>query len=208
MDSSKEFQLARGVEVSNMAGIQEGYDVKLAPNGHSTFIVNVSAERLSSVFEKLAAEVREPGFLLLEVASHESVELQLRKESSDPFHKDVYYLDNISHQGFFELLGPRLDLLVHDGGVNFGFGSGQGTDEVFVGPYKVLYIYADEPGKYERVLKQLGFARLQPLKTVWDNFTLDSPGKRNVLRDEDTTVELMIERLKGSGLYFAERRES
>ncbi|MCA8975868.1 MAG: hypothetical protein KDC98_14195 [Planctomycetes bacterium] len=203
----KPFQLARGVTVSDLAGIHEGYSMAVAPKGHTVFTVNVSAERLGEVFRRLSAEVVEPGFLLLETGTHESVEKTLRKSATDPFHKDVYYLDRITHADLLGILGRHGELLVQDGGINFGFGSGTGIDEVFVGPYKVVYIYADAPEKYVRALEESGFGREPQLRTVWENFTQESPGSRHVLTDVATTIQDLIAELESEGLYLAERRE-
>jgi hypothetical protein len=205
---SSTFRLARGVAVADLSGIHEGYSVEAAPRGHAVFTVNVSAERMRTVFERLASEVSDPGFLVLEVGTHESVEKTLRKSSTDPFHKDVYYLDALSHEGLREILDRHGDLLTHDGGIHFGFGGSGGIDEVYVGPYKILHIYANAPEKYVRALQDLGFVGEPRLKTVWDNFTAEAPGKRMVLTDVKTTIWSLIEELKTQGLYFAERRDA
>ena len=201
------FRLARGISVADLSGIHEGYSVKQAPQGHTVFTVNVSAERMGAVFRRLASEVSDPGFLVLEVGTHESVEKTLRNSPTDPFHKDVYYLDALSHEGLLEILERYGELLIHDGGINFGFGGSGGIDEVFVGPYKILYLHAETPENYVRVLDDLGFAREEQLKTVWDNFTQGSPGSRRVLTDAKTTIWSMIDELQEEGLYFAERRD-
>ena len=203
----KAFCLPRGISVPDLSGIHEGYSATLAPKGHTVFTINVSAERMDTVFRRLSSEVAEPGFLLLEVGTHESVEKTLRESPTSPFHKDVFYLDALTHEGLLEILRRHGDLLVQDGGINFGYGSGSGTDEVYVGPYKVMYIYSDTPEKYVRALDALGFIREPQLRTVWNNFTKDSPGNRRVLTEVKTTIWDVIAELKGEGLYFAERRD-
>ena len=204
----REFQTVEGVKVADLTGVFEGYCVQQATEGPWVFTVNVSAERLFPVFRKLAVQVNDPGFFLFETGSHRDVEEQLRKSPADPFHKDVFYLDGIDVERALQLISEHERNLVHDGGVNFGYGSHEGTDEVFVGPYKILYIYADDPGKYREVLDELGFPRRDPLVTVWDNFGPDSPGERGILPDAKPTRWEMIEILMSQGLYFAERRES
>ncbi len=201
------FQVARGIDVPSLSGIHEAYATEVATNGQTTFTVNVSADRLEAVFDVLSSEISDPGFLLLEVSTHLSIEKTLRQSSSDPFHKDVYYLDGISHQQLLDIFKRYGELLIHDGGINFGYGGRVGVDEVFVGPYKVLYIYTGTAEKYEHALGKLGFQKEQNLKTVWDNFTSESPGRRNTVTVENKTIWNVIEELKDSGLYFAERRE-
>ncbi|MEO8628050.1 MAG: hypothetical protein ABI612_08095 [Betaproteobacteria bacterium] len=204
---NKAFQVARGIDVPSLSGIHEAYAIELAPNGQTIFTVNVSADRMEAVFDVLSSEVSEPGFLLLEVGTHLSIEKTLRQSSSDPFHKDLYYLDGISHQQLLDILKLYGELLIHDGGVNFGYGGRVGVDEVFVGPYKVLYIYTGAAEKYEHALGKLGFQMEDSLKTVWDNFTSESPGRRNTVTVENKTIWNVIDELKDYGLYFAERRE-
>lgn len=200
------FRLARGITVPDLSGIHEGYSAKLAPKGHTVFTVNVSADRVDTVFRRLSSEVSDPGFLLLEVGTHESVEKTLRKSPTDPLHKDVYYLDSLTHERLLRILDRHVEVLVHDGGINFGFGGSSGVDEVFVGSYKIVYIYSDAPEKYVHALDDLGFKREPQIKTVWDNFTQQSPGSRQVL-DVEPTIWDVIEELKETGLYFAERRD-
>ena len=201
------FQLPRGIRIADSSGIHEGYEETKMPQGHWTFRINVSAENIPRVFKRLAQEVGNPGFFLLEVGTHRDEEAKLRKQPSDPFHKDVYYLDGQNTTQALAIFDAYRDLLVHDGMVNIGFGSHQGKDEVFVGGYKIFEVYADHPEKYRTALKELGFRQEKKLRTVWDNFTLQSPGERNVLKDSSKTIWDMVEELKAKGLYFAEHRE-
>ena len=89
----------------------------------------------------------------------------------------------------------------------FGFGFHSGRDEVFMGPYKIVYVYADAPERYHVVLEDLGFEQRQPLRTVWKNIGPDSPGSRGMLDDANPTRWQMIEALELQGLRYAERRE-
>ena len=83
---------------------------------------------------------------------------------------------------------------------NFGFGSHQGHDEVFVGPYKMFEIYADTPEKYRLVLQDLGLKQQDPLKTVWENFRQDAPRRRNRI-DGKPSIWDMLDELKKRGFY-------
>ncbi len=202
------FRLVRGVHVEDLSRIREGYSVRVSEEGHSVFTVNVSAERLRAVFERLTSLVVDPGFLVLEVGTNETVERSLRVSSDDPLHNDVFYLDGMTHRELLELMDRGGELLIHDGGIQFGYGSGSGKDEVFVRAYKILSVFADDPDKYHRALSELCIERVAKLRTVWDNFTPDSPGSRRVLDDGRRSIWDLIEELKGAGLYLAERRES
>ena len=203
------FKLVKGCEAGSLEGIHEGYSVDAA-KGYSVFTINVSAENIPTVLLRLVEEIRGPVFFLIEVGTHRDEEAKPRKKDSDPFHKDVYYLDGLSPEKARDIFVRYRDVLVDDGGVTFGIGShGKPPfqDEVFVGPYKVLYVYASEPGKYTNALEKLGFRKEAKIKTVWDTFTTDTPGKRNVLTGAKTTIWQMIEELTKEGLYLAERRE-
>lgn len=137
---------------------------------------------------------------------NESEELKLRNNETDPFHKAVYYLDGIDFKRAETVFRSHECLLVHDGMVNFGFGSYKGHDEVYVGGYKIFEIYADSPEKYRYKLAELGIPQTKDLRTVWDNFDKDSPGRRNVLSEKPTIWD-MLEQMKSEGFYRAETRE-
>ncbi|MHC5020073.1 MAG: hypothetical protein ACYTGX_08175, partial [Planctomycetota bacterium] len=142
------FQLVAGVEVPDLTGIHEGFSSRATARGYHQITVNVSAPRLEQTVLGLAKRVAEPGFLVLEVPCEEAVEAELREDDGAPFHRDVYYLDGIDYQRFASLVQSEAPILIEDGEVNFGFGSHDGYDEVFVGAYKIVSIYAEEPRKY------------------------------------------------------------
>jgi hypothetical protein len=131
---------------------------------------------------------------------------RLRKGSSDPFHRDVYYLDGLTWPVADGIFTSYEVLLTHDGEANFGYGSHTGHDEVLVGAYKIFYVYADNAEKYQVALQEMGFQETPQVKTVWHTFTQQSPGRRNVLTDANPTIWQMAEELKEKGLYLAERR--
>ncbi len=203
------FKLVKGCEASNLDGVHEGYSVRAA-EGYSAFTINVSAENIGKVFQRLSELPREPVFFLIEVGTHRDEETKLRKKDTDPFHKDVYYLDGLARKEALEIFSRYSRLLIDDGGVTFGIashGKKPYQDEVFVGSYKVFEIYSSDPQKYEAALIDLGFHKEDSLKTVWQTFTRNSPGNRHVLVHAEKTIWQMIEELKKEGLYLAERRE-
>lgn len=134
----KPFQLPRGIEIADLSGIREAYSISKTEDGYYALTINVSAERIEPVFARLASEVKPPAFLLLETGTHRDVEKELRKNDTDPLHKDVYYLDGQTWADAKAKLAAYTHLLTHDGGINFGFGSHEGHDEIFVGPYKIF----------------------------------------------------------------------
>lgn len=203
-----EFKLAVGVHVTDLSGISEGYTVAKTAQPYSVITVNVSADRLEEVFLSLAELVNTPGHVIVEIPTNEEVEKQLRENDQAPFHKDVYYLDGVGFDALKALFVSYAQFFVDDGGVTFGFGSHQGYDEVFVGRYKVMLIYAADPDKYIQKLDKLGYERRDPLRTVWDNLSPIAPGYTEVVTVEGKTVYDLVERLVEQGFYLAERRAS
>ena len=195
------------MKAPDLSGIEEGYQFIESDQGYFVFTINVSAENISNTFQHLAVHVEAPGFLVLEIPTHEDIEKEIRESESDPYHNDVFYLDGIDFNKAKAVIDPIENLLINDGMIHFGFGSHAGHDEVFIGPYKIFTIFAEEPGKYVAALKELGIPEVESLKTVWDNFTEDTPGQRFALDDVETTIYEIVDGLKEEGLYFAERRE-
>lgn len=202
-----QFVVANGCEVADLTGVHEGYSVRPA-DGYVAFTINVSAPNIPATFLRLSALPQEPVFLTVEVGTHRDVEATLRKTPADPFHTDVYYLDGLSHDAARGVFRSYERLLTHDGGVKFGVGShATRHDEVFVDGYKVFAVYTVEPEKYRAALTTLGLREEPAIKTVWQTFTRESPGKRRVLSGGGKTIWEMVKELKGRGMYLAERRE-
>ncbi len=206
-NSDKIFKIVEGIKVDNLSGIFESYSIEKSPKGYSTITINISAQNIIPIFKQLAQNVKELGFLLIEVGTHQDIEKTLRKSDHDPFHKDVYYLDGMKWKDAEKIINQYEHQFSQDGLVNFGFGSHSGYDEVYVSSYKVFYIYANEPEKYLKALNRLKIPKVDRVKTVWSNFNHKSPGRRLALSNCKPTIWGIIERLKERGLYLAERRE-
>jgi hypothetical protein len=206
-EGKQTFVVADGCEVADLTDVHEGYSENAA-DGYTVFTINVSAPKIPSTFLQLAQLPKPPVFFTIEVGTHRDVETTLRKTDAAPFHEDVYYLDGLSQHDALKVFGAYDRLLSHDGGVKFGIGShATKHDEVFLDGYKVFHVYTTEPEKYRTVLATLGFRQEPKLKTVWQTFTRESPGKRGVLKGSPKTIWEMVEELKKQGLYLAERRE-
>ncbi len=202
----KRFNIVKGVYTSNLEGIHEEYSIV----EHKNFCqinINVSAENIENVFRDLCTKVRTPGFLLLEHGTNAKIEEQIRKSDTDPFHKDVFYLDGLDIKHFLALYNQYKDLLVNDGEINYGFGSHVGTDEVYVGPYKIFTIFTNESDKYIDVLSKNNIPKVDRLKTVCNNFSEESPGCRMTIKINGIDIYEMVEQLSKEGLYLGERRE-
>lgn len=201
------FKLVKGVHVPNLQGIHEGYKME-SKEDYTFFSVNVSEENIENLFKKLCSCVRTPAFLVIEVPTNGKVEEKIRKNDTDPFHNDVYYLDGGSYIDLLNVFDKYKELLINDGFINFGFGSHKGYDEVFIVDYKIFHIYTDEPEKYLKVLNELGIKADENYKTVWENFSHQSPGGVLSIEVDGLTIYDMVEELKKSGLYLSERREN
>ncbi len=204
---SATFELVTGVEVPDLTGIHEGFSSRGTARGYHQLTVNVSAPRLQETVLALAAQVESPGFMVLEVPCEEATEAALREDDGAPFHRDVYYLDGIAFTRFAAIIRDNASVLIEDGEVNFGFGSHDGYDEVFVGAYKIVSIYAEDPRKYIDALVGLRFGMEDQVRTIWDNISIDAPGRRRSLAVDGRTVRDLIAELRDEGLYLAEQRE-
>jgi hypothetical protein len=203
----RKLKFVRGVQVAAPSDLHEAYTVTEYKTGSWVFTVNVSADRIRSTFVNLVQEVRNPGYFVLEVGTPPQEERALRRVEKDPYHKDVYYRDGISHNWAIDNFNKHDVLFVHDGRTQVGFGSHRGLDEVYLGPYKLFRILTNSPGKYISALRLLQFPREERLRTVWKTFTPQTPGRRNPLPESPALVERTISDLRARGLYFAERRD-
>lgn len=158
------------------------------------------------MFLSLVGRIPGPGYFVLETGTKKAEEEKLRTQPTDPFHCDVWHLDGLQPGDAIALFREYERLLVHDGMVRFGFGSHAHVDEVFVGAYKLFYLYALDPTPVTTLLRDLGFPEVTDLRTVWQNFTQQRPGSRRALTDERPSVNDLLAALRPRGLYLAERR--
>lgn len=206
-DSGHGFRLARGVSADDLTGVVEGYSVGDTVEGYVQITINVSAENISGAFLSLCQQVKTPGFLVLEVAMKESEEEKLRSGPNDPYHNDIYYLDDLTYTELRRIYREHEEMFVHDGLVNVGFGSHDGVDEVLIGGYKIFSILAANPQKYVTALNDLGFVECDTLISVWDNFTDSTPGHRTSLPVKGKDIYDIVDELTKRGMYHSEVRE-
>jgi hypothetical protein len=156
------FQPVRGVEIPSAHLLRQGHEV--TPY-HDMCLVraNVSAEHLDALFRRAVALMHAPLCLILELPCHESRERELRSSSVDPFHRDVYYIDNLSHEEVLGIYERYCELLVHDGMVYYGVGSQEG-EEIFVASYKLVSIYTRQYAALENVLAELDIPKVDSAK--------------------------------------------
>ena len=201
-----QFKLAKGCNVKDLSGIEEGYEFN--DNGKFvTFTLNISRENIEKYFFHLASYVNKPSFFLLEHPTNEKIEKKLRKSDESPTHKDVYYRDNLDFEDLSSIWDKCSNFCLDCGMTNFGFGSHEGIDEVFITRYKICYILSGNHEKYLNALAELNMPHVEKLKTVWDNINYENPGETSSLKFEDKTIYDVVEDLKEDGLYFYEHRE-
>lgn len=200
------FSVVKGCHVTCLDGIEESYSVRKI-NERYQISINVSAENIDNVFSTLCMKVKTPAFLVLEHGTNATIEESLRECETDSFHKDIYYFDGLETESFLQRYDQYKELLINDGFINYGYGSHNTTDEVFVGPYKIFTIYTNEIEKYLDSLLELSIPRVEVLKTVWDNVSVDTPATRMSVKYNEKDIYNMIEELTKTGLYFAERQE-
>ena len=208
----KPFYLAQGNEAPHLEGIHPCYDVvkRLRPsNGkpYYSFMANVSIENLLPMLTAFCRQLDEPGFFLCELPASQQEEERLRQSEEDPFHCDVFYKDGCSNEELLRLLSLYGKWFIADGMSCFGFSSHKTKDEIYVGPYKIVYVYTDDFDRYRTFLETCGLPYEPDMKTVWDNFTEDEPGQCTLVTLEGKTVYDIVETLRKDGLYFSEHRE-
>jgi hypothetical protein len=206
--SNNGFEFAKGVSVSAPEKISEGFCCSVNEKGYTVITINVSRKKIGPTFLRLASLVKSPSYFIYEVPTNEKVENSLGSKEPEIYHKDVYYLDGKDIAACKTIFRKYEQYFVDDGMVCFGFGYHKGTDEVFVGRYKVFEVYAQEPNKYIQELSEMGFKQSPKLTTVWDTFTPKTPGKCERLTLQGKTIYNVAEELKEIGFYYAERREN
>ena len=201
-----QFKLADGVSVSNMDGIHECYEI-LDKESFFSFAINISIDKLEKILREFCAQLTEPCFFILEIPTNEKDEQELRRNETDPFHTDVYYLDGVTTKDLDFIIDTYGDLLIHDGMVRFGFASHTSQDEIFVSKYKITYIFTQDKELYQSMLYKFDIAFEESIKTVRSNFTYDEPGQCRSISRGGKDIYMIADELKEKGLYFAQRRE-
>lgn len=203
------FQLAKGIEISDISRVQEAYCITKEKD-YFLLRINVSGEKIENMFLELSKKVKQPAFFILETPTNKEIEERLRKTPQDDFHKDVFYLNSLNYNGLQIFFNKYKETLIHNGGISFGYSSystgGQVMDEVYVGSYKIFHIYTNEPHKYEFLLKKHDYAKKDKLITLRDVINRDNQGTRIISLPGALQPYKLIEELEKEGLEFAERR--
>lgn len=194
--------MVKGCRINDPSLLYEGYEPT-----DSGFMANVNADKLQSVFESFILLHNEYCFVILEVPTNAKEESALTSGGTQPFHKDVYYLDGLSPERAVAFLRVYGEWLVHDGMSSFGIGIHSGANEIVLDKYNVVTVYTKTPQKYSGFFEAQGIYEVRDLKTAWDYFTHDKPGDTFLYEYKGKNIYDLVEHLKQYGLYFAERRE-
>lgn len=200
------FRLVRGLAVTDLGGVHEGYMARPGEGDLTQLTANVSAERLAEVILALAAEVREPSVLILDVPAREAAPREPGRAPS--LCRDVFEMDHMTHARFASFFRRHAEVLVHDGHTWLWYGTGDGREYVLVGMMKVVRVGTDDPHKFMRVLDGLGYEEEPELHTAADNLSKENPAFAQMIDVRGRTVYDVVEALKRDGLYLLERREA
>ena len=191
------FQLVQGVSADNLEGIHSAYCI--CANGISAVL---SAELIGKAVEDLLKSFEEPVFFFVELPCSDDEEKKFRKSKTDPFHYNLYYLDNCTLSVADAIMKCYGDLLINDGLCRFGFGSHKNGEEIYCLNYQNISVYG-EAAKFEPVFAGLGAAKEDEIKNLWDNFTKDTPGTSLSVEINGETVYDIPVKLKSEGMYLS-----
>jgi len=212
IQSSPDFQLAKGVYATNLDGVHEGYRLGSSEmhegESYTLIEVNASAPHLLSTFIALAKVLDHEGiqdYFYLEVPETKSEEEAHPVGQRNTSHSKVYYLDSPDYATLQDVVESNSDLLFNSGFAIFGIGSNVRKEEIGVEDYKTILIRSSHPEKFAAVLDQLHFKSNPHLKTVGQTITHKTPC---YVRCYKSTHELqdLVSKLQKQGLYYYETR--
>ena len=193
-------KMVEGCQVPFPERLFEGYEM-----GTRYTCLHLDACRIPLAVEKFLERRRgEKVFFILELPTN----IQNEPEPERVFHKDIYYLDNLTPAQALDLMGEYGELLVRDGMSAFGFGGQESGDEIMVEKYNLVTLWAKRPVKWKPLLEEVGLPEQEHLVTAGETFDRDHPGRCRTVTVDGLTVYDLPERLKDRGLYFAERRKT
>lgn len=195
------FMLTEGVSAENLDGVHSAYFAD--ENGISAVL---DAQLLTPVAEAVIEKLAEPVFFFLELPCSEDEEKELRKSKSDPFHYKVYYLDGCTIPVARAIMKRYGELLVNDGISRFGFGSHKTGEEIYFLEYQNISLFGKRE-VYEPIFKKLSVPFEKDYRTLWDNFSQETPGSCFAVEINGETVYDIPIHLKSEGMYLAETLE-
>lgn len=203
------FATVRGNHVPQAAILKEGYEISLRDGIAFSIRANVSSEKIDSVFRASLTRLPDPLVFILESPCNQIREVELRKQPTDPFHRDVFFMDGLDCGRLLKIYSRFQELLIHDGFINFGVRSRKSGDEVFVGAYKIFNFFGQSPNRFEDILAEFAIPKTERLITAWDTFTYEAPGEKSRCEVDGIGIYDMLETLiREHGLFHAKTIES
>lgn len=192
------FKLVQGVSADNYDRVHSAYSVD-----NESISATVSEELMQPLLLQLVKQLSEPVFFFLEVPCSKDEEKELRRSKSDPFHYNLYYLDNCTVPVAEAIVKRYGQLLVNDGLCRFGFGSHNGQEEIYCLKYQVMFL-SGKTDKFKKCFEKLDIPCEKDFLTLWDTFSDDAPGTSFAVEINGESVDDIKENLQAEGLYFAD----
>ena len=193
-------KLRKGCRVPFPEKLLEGYEYK-----ESHFTANVNADKIEGLLSHFIAMHHEPIFFILELPSKQEHETEIRPGVVKTLHKDVYYVDGCTQEEALAILSRTANLMINDGLCSFGFGCHQSNDEIMVGKYNVVSVYANNKNTFDGFFEEHEIAFAEHLVTAWDTFTQDNPGESSRVDTDGKSIYDIPDILKDWGIYLAEQ---
>lgn len=196
-------KMIKGVKINDSNKLNEEYVIT-----DNCIMANINADKILKVINSFVDMQKDPLFLIIEVPTSEKDE-KIEASIINEFHKDVYYLDNMSKPFVKELLKMFGNLFINDGLSQIGVGNHVTNAEIMTDKYNVVNIFygKDKIENCEKIMEKNKIKRVDDLVTAWDFFNDNNPGECNRVDEDGKSVYDAIEVLtKEAGLYFAERR--
>lgn len=193
-------EFAKGVKVPFSEKIEKGYIIE-----NDCIIANVDNEDMDGVIMDFVELIEEPMYIGIHVPLDEFEEIKLRKSEQDPFHEQVYYLDNINREDMRLIIDTFMDVLVNDGMSRFVIASHATGEEMFVQKYNVVAFFSQNPVGIEELLGKWGCEKKDEMVTAPETFTEENPGICSAYENEDgINIYDLIDALSQSGMYKGE----
>ena len=193
-------KLRKGCRVPFPEKLLECYEYK-----ESHFTANVNADKIEGLLSHFIAMHHEPIFFILELPSKQEHETEIRPGVVKTLHKDVYYVDGCTQEEALAILSRTANLMINDGLCSFGFGCHQSNDEIMVGKYNVVSVYANNKNTFDGFFEEHEIAFAEHLVTAWDTFTQDNPGESSRVDTDGKSIYDIPDILKDWGIYLAEQ---
>lgn len=197
-------KMIKGVKINDSDKLNEEY-----MNADNYLMANINADKILNIINDFIDIQQAPLFLIIEVPTNEKYE-NIEDNIIKEFHKDVYYIDNISKSFAKELLKIFGNLFINDGLAQIGIGNHISNAEIMTDKYNVINIFygKDIALKYEKLMEKHKIKKVENLVTAWDFFNDSNSGESYHIDENGKTVYDAIEVLmKEAELYFAQRIE-